>query len=133
VYLVDTSVWIDYFKEIQNQAAQQFLSILDNGLPFGITSIIYQEILQGAKSEQDFNQLKNYLGTQRFFQPKNEIITYESAAKLFYLCRKKGITIRSSIDCLIAQIAIEHDLILLHNDKDYDRIQLVMTKLKLYN
>ena len=100
-------------------------------MPFGITGIIYQEILQGADSEQDFNQLKEYLATQRFFHPRDEIVTYESAAKLFYLCRRKGITIRSTMDCFIAQIAIEYDLILLHNDQEFKRIQSVIPELTL--
>lgn len=130
VYLVDTSVWIDYFRKIENTATDKLISILDHRLPFGMTGVIYQEILQGAASEQDFNQLKNYLATQRFFHPQ-DTITYESAAKLFFFCRRKGITIRSTIDCLIAQIAIEHDLILLHNDQDYERIQSVVPELQL--
>ena len=131
MYLVDTSVWIDYFREIENVATNKFISILDRKLPFGITGVIYQEILQGAASEQDFNQLKDYLTTQRFFHPHDEVTTFESAAKLFYLCRRKGITIRSTIDCFIAQIAMEHDLTLLHNDQDYDRIRSVVPELQL--
>lgn len=131
MYLVDTSVWIDYFREIQNISTKQFVSILDRNLPFAITGVIYQEILQGAASEKDFNQLKDYLTTQRFFHPRDEIVTYELAAKLFYLCRRKGITIRSTIDCFVAQIAIEHDLILLHNDQDYNHIQSVIPELQL--
>lgn len=131
MYLIDTSVWIDYFREIGNTSTIQFNAILDGHLPFGITGVIYQEILQGAASEKDFKQLKDYLITQRFFHPQDEIITYESAAKLFYLCRRKGITIRSTIDCFIAQIAIEHGLTLLHNDQDYYRIQSVIPELIL--
>lgn len=131
MYLVDTSVWIDYFREVDNRSTQFFGSILDENLAFGITGVIYQEILQGAKTEQDFNQLKKYLETQRFFHPREWILTYESAAKMFFYCRHKGITIRSTIDCLIAQIAIEQDLFLLHNDQDYIQIQSVIPKLKL--
>src|SRR5687767_1953548 len=115
MYLIDTSVWIDYFREINNESTKKLTSILDRHLPFGITGVIYQEILQGANSLQDFNQLKEYFETQRFFHPSD--VSYGSAAKIFYLCRKKGITIRSTIDCFIAQIAIEHHLILLHNDQ----------------
>jgi len=129
VYLIDTSVWIDYFRDVENASTKKFISILDRKYAFGLTGVIYQEILQGAVSEQDFNQLKDYLTTQRFFHPRDEIDTYECAAKLFYLCRRKGITIRSTIDCLIAQIAIEHNLIILHNDHDYNRIQSVVPEL----
>lgn len=131
MYLVDTSVWIDYFREIENESTSKFISILDKKLPFGITGVIYQEILQGAASDKDFKKLKDYLSTQRFFHPHDQITTHECAAKLFFLCRRKGITIRSTIDCFIAQIAIEHNLVLLHNDQDYTRIQSVIPELLL--
>ena len=131
MYLVDTSVWIDYFREIENGSTTKFVSILERNLPFGITGVIYQEILQGAASERDFNKLRDYLATQRFFNTRDEIVTYESAEKLFYQCRRKGITIRSSIDCFVAQIAIEHYLVLLHNYQDYNRIQTLFPELLL--
>lgn len=131
MYLVDTSVWIDYFREIDNSATNEFNNILNQNLPFGLTSVIYQEILQGAATPQDFLQLNNYLTTQRFYYPKDDIQSYEHAANLFFKCRRKGITIRSTIDCLIAQVAIEHDLVLLHNDQDYVRIKTIITDLKL--
>jgi hypothetical protein len=132
MYLVDTSVWIDYLREKSNQATQYFAGILEKNISFGITGVIYQEILQGAKSINDFKKLTTYLSTQYFFHPADPIYTYESSAKLYFDCRRKGLTPRSSIDCLIAQIAIEHNLILLHNDKDYDLIQQVAPKLALY-
>ena len=64
--------------------------------------------------------LKNYLSSQRFFHPIDPVESYAEAARIYFLCRKKGITIRSTIDCLIAQICIEHELDLLHDDRDFD-------------
>jgi len=117
--LVDTSVLIDLFKGVDNQAVVVFRDIIRKQIPFGIASVIYQEILQGAKSEKEYFTLKEYLSTQRFFHPKDPLLSYAGAAHIFYSCRREGITIRSTIDCLIAQIAIEHELFLLHNDKDF--------------
>ena len=131
MYLVDTSVWIDYFREKDNSSVRLFQSILDNHIPFGITGIIYQEILQGAKNEFEFEQLTNYLSTQRFFFPKNLTHAYHEAARLFFNARRKGITLRSTNDCLIAQIAIEHQLTLLHNDKDFKEMAKIAPRLKL--
>jgi predicted nucleic acid-binding protein len=131
VYLVDTSVWVDYLRNRNNASIEQFTKILDEELPFGITSVIYQEILQGAASEKDFKQLVTYFSNQRFFHPKNGIFTYQEAAKLYFDCRRKGVTVRSTIDCLIVQIAIEHKLVLLHNDKDFTAIHQVVPALKL--
>jgi predicted nucleic acid-binding protein len=130
MYLIDTSIWIDYFREKNNPKIDQFKSILDEGMPIGITGIIYQEILQGAETINDFHQLVIYLSTIRFFHPLDNILSYQSAAKLYFDCRKKGVTLRSTIDCLIAQVAIEHQLTLLHNDHDYERIKKIAPKLK---
>ena len=117
--LVDTSVLIDLFKGNRNVAVDDLREIINQQIPFGITSVIYQEILQGAKNEKEYTTLNRYLSSQRFFHPQNPVDSYAAAARIFYTCRKKGITIRSTIDCLIAQIALEHELLLLHNDKDF--------------
>lgn len=122
MFLVDTSVWIDFLRGRSTNAVETLESILDRGLAYGITEVIYQEVLQGASSSRDFKKLSEYFSTLRLFQPLDGIKTYDKAAKLYFDCRKEGVTIRSTIDCLIAQIAIEHKLTLLHSDKDYERI-----------
>src|SRR5262249_25073930 len=86
---------------------------------------------QGAASRKDLEKLIDYLSSQRFYNPKNITITHQEAAKIYFACRKNGITIRSTIDCFIAQIAIENNLIILHNDKDYEKIKGVITDLKI--
>ena len=131
MYLVDTSIWIDYFRNRDNSSLKFFIKVLENAVPFGITSEIYQEILQGSKTKNDFKTLTKFLSKQRFFSPKDKVRTYQSAAELYFLGRSSGITIRSTIDCLIAQIAIEHNLILLHNDKDFVLLNKISPKLKL--
>ena len=130
VYLIDTSVWIDYFNDRDNESVIQFQNILDKKESYGICSAIYQEILQGAKSETDFEKLQSYLCTQIFYHPKDPINTYTKSAKLYFQCRRNGVTIRSTIDCLIAQISIEHDLTLLHNDNDFKNMAKIFPKLK---
>lgn len=124
--LVDTSVFIDYFRGKNNECVKKFEYILDMNIPFGINSFIYQEVLQGARTEKDFNLLKEYLGSQRFYSLKDKKESYESAARMYFLCRKKGITVASTVDLLIVQTVIEHDLYLLHNDKDFDLIRRVI-------
>lgn len=117
--LVDTSVLIDLFKGNDNEFVRSFKEIVRHQIPFGISSVIYQEVLQGVRTKKEFDFLNEYLSTQQFFNPKNNLASYASAAEIYYLCRKNGITIRSTIDCLIAQIALEYKLLLLHNDKDF--------------
>ena len=130
--LVDTSVLIDLFKGVSNEPANRMREVLGYQIPFGITSVIYQEVLQGAKSDKEYNLLRDYLSSQRFFHPQDVVKTYEDAARIYFSCRKNGVTIRSTIDCLIAQIALEQDLALLHNDGDFDAMAPII-KLRLYS
>lgn len=123
--LVDTSVLIDFLKEQDNPALQKLLEIIDRDIPFGISPIIFMEVLQGAATERDFELLREYLGSQDFYDLKDSRESYARAAKMSVDLRKKGMAVRSSIDCLIAQTAIDNDLYLLHNDSDFDRIKKV--------
>jgi len=129
--LVDTSVLIDFFKGIQNNPSLCLHDIIKQQIPFGITSVVYQELLQGAKNKKEYDFLDEYLKYQRFFHPLDPVLSYSKAAMIYFSCRKQGITVRSTIDCLIAQIAIEHDLLLLQNDKDFVKITSVIN-LRLY-
>ncbi len=132
MYLVDTSVWVNYLRGQHTQASEHFIQLLDEKYSFGISPIIYQEILQGAATQKDFNKLNEYLSTQRFFYPADPLQFHHHAAHILFACRTKGITVRSTIDCLVAQTAIEHELVLLHDDKDFEHIQQVFPKLKIY-
>lgn len=124
--LIDTSVLIDFFKGAQNAATMKLQTALAQKMRIGITSGIFQELLQGAKNEKEFNLLKRYLETQHFYHPLHPVDSYAEAAKLYMSCRKQGITVRSTADCLIARIAIEHGLLLLHNDADFTAMAKVV-------
>ncbi|QQO10389.1 type II toxin-antitoxin system VapC family toxin [Breznakiella homolactica] len=130
--LVDTSVLIGYFKGAVGKAYQQFDEIIENNVPFGINNVIYQEILQGSKTEKEFDELKEYLQTVLFYDIHNGNHSYEKAAFMYFKCRKAGVTVRSSIDLIIAQTAIENNLYLLHSDNDFVNISKVIKELRLY-
>ena len=129
--LVDTSVLIDFLKGAENKSTRKFKTVLQQKIPYGINSFIYQEVLQGAKSEKEYDLIKKNLGTQRFYYLKDPIDSFASAAGIYFDCRREGVTVRSSIDCIIAQTAIENNLFLLHNDKDFDIMRKVIS-LKFY-
>ena len=129
--LVDTSVLIPFFKGLNKEGVQKLRMILYQGLPFGINSFIFQEVLQGAASEKEYMLLKQYLETQRFYHLRHPIESFAKAAKIYMDGRNKGVTIRSTIDCMIAETALEHDLFLLHDDKDFDEIARIVP-LKIY-
>ena len=128
--LVDTSVLIDYFKGRDTPAVQTFEQILYTGIPYGITEGIYQELLQGARTLKEFKKLKEYLEPLPFFSPLHGSESYEKAALLAFQCRRRGLTVRGSIDFLIAEIALENDLSLLHNDRDFEAIARVFPELR---
>ncbi|HEV7504878.1 MAG TPA: PIN domain-containing protein [Thermoanaerobaculia bacterium] len=129
--LVDTSVWIDYFKGRQTVGVGKLSRALDEEQPCGFSSAIYQEILQGADSEHSFARFGRYLSAQILFQPAHPLKSFADAAEIYLRCRRAGYTIRSTIDCLIAQIALENELWLLHNDKDFDHIAAVIPELRI--
>jgi predicted nucleic acid-binding protein len=129
--LADTSVLIDFLKGSKTESGEKLKSILQQGIPFGINSFIFQEVLQGAKSEKEYRLLRQYLETQRFYHPRDPIDSFAKAARIYFKCRRKGVTVRSTIDCIIAQTAMEHDLFLLHSDTDFDAMATVIP-LKIY-
>jgi len=130
--LVDTSAWIDFLSGNDTAAASALDQAMERSIPFGLTEIIFQELLQGVSSEEKAQELDSYLRTQRFFGPRNGLESYAQAAMLYTRCRRRGITIRSTIDCLIAQVAIDNELLLLHNDRDFRLMQDVVPELQTY-
>jgi len=130
VYLIDTSVWIDSLRQIDNAPARFFKKLIADKAPYGITGAIFQEVLQGARTPQDFSALRTYLGSLPFYHPLDPVESYAEAAELYRRCRTRGITVRSTLDCLIARIALEHNLVLVHNDRDFSGIAKVIPDLK---
>ena len=120
--IFDTSVWIDFFKNRGSKEAillEEYMKFSSKNLL--LTPTIIQEILQGVRTEKEFTQKQRVLQSYNLMKPDWEI-TSVAAAKLYFDLRKKGITIRKSTDCLIAQIAIENDVLLVHIDSDFDLI-----------
>lgn len=128
---MDTSVWIDYLSGTETEVTGRFTEILNRGYTVGLTSVVYQEVVQGVSSRREFEQTSEYLGSQTFYHPREPIGSYREAARMYFDCRRAGITIRSSADCLIARVAIEHDLLLLHDDRDFEKIAEVIPDLAL--
>jgi len=119
--LVDTSVWIDFFRGENSPQRWTLHNLIHDEEDISICGIILTEILQGVKEDQSFEQTRNYLLELPVFEPEG-IETYSDAARIFRLCKKKGKTIRSTTDCIIAAICLENNLSVLHKDRDYDVI-----------
>lgn len=130
MYLVDTSVWIDYLRGRDCAHVEFLRGLLPHPLVVGITHLIYTEILQGARGPAAFDRLRAHYGGQRFYVFADAVESYAAAARMHLHCRSEGVTVRSTVDCLVAQCAIESDLVLVHNDMDFKRIASVVPRLK---
>ncbi len=127
--LVDTSVIIDYLKGADNRKTALFDLILADRAEYFITVYTYLEVLQGANDEHELNTLEKYLSTQQIICPPAHSDFYRKSALNYYKLRRKGISPRSTIDLLIATLALEHKLPLLHNDHDFDLMAGHLTEL----
>ena len=131
--LIDTSVLIDYLKDVDNEYVKALDTIIEKELPYGICEYVYLELLQGSKDQKGFEKLKEYLESLPFYGLKLGKESFERAALINMKCRKNGIAIRSTIDLLIAEIAIENKLYLLHKDNDFTNIAKFHKDLKIYD
>ena len=129
--LVDTTIWVDFFRENQKSKQADILQhLIEEDKDICICPIIYQEVLQGIKEDAVFNEIKSIL--QNVFMINTPILTVaDYAVDLYRGLRKKGITIRKPYDCLIASYAILGDAYLLHNDSDF-KLMENSSPLKVY-
>jgi hypothetical protein len=131
--IVDTSVLIDYLKGRRNRQVLLLDDILEKKIPYGINDYIYQEVLQGAGDINEYERLKEYFETIPFYSLLHGRESFEKAAFLYFTCRRSGITVRSTIDLLIAETALENGLYILHKDGDFDNMSKAVPELKIYN
>jgi predicted nucleic acid-binding protein len=130
--IVETSVWIDSFNpKINTPEKNSLIQLIQNDGPIYLCPVIYQEILQGIRDDKAFERIKFSLQQYRMIDIDLMYVT-NHAVDLYRHLRKKGITIRKSIDCLIASYAIITDMYLLHNDSDFTQIARE-SKLKNFN
>ncbi len=119
--LVDSSVWIDYFRGTRNEQTD-LLDALLSSEPVAVGDLMLAEVLQGFNSERDFNQAKNVLLSLHQVDIGGTEIAIQ-AARNFRTLRLHGVTVRKTIDVLIATRCIESDLLLLHSDRDFDAFE----------
>jgi predicted nucleic acid-binding protein len=118
VILVDSSVWIDFFRGVTTPQ----VDVLDGLLgvePLAIGDLILAEVLQGFRSEKEFNQARKLLLALEHVDIGGQEIAIQ-AARNFRTLRERGVTIRKTIDTLIATKCIEADMALLFSDRDFD-------------
>jgi predicted nucleic acid-binding protein len=119
--MVDTSVWVDFFNHHLSPQAQRLTAAIQQNEPIAITGLIYTEILLGLKNDTDAQRVSQLLAICDWAQEPSRH-DYAQAAKLYRDCRSQGVTIRSTIDCLIVQLCIRDDLTLFAKDRDFEQM-----------
>ena len=120
--LVDTSVWIEIFKDNTGQVVTAFQKRIGSE-NYVLSRFNQLELLQGARDQKEWDVLEDYLSTQYYLEATRH--TWPAAARIYFELRRKGVTINSPVDCCIAQIALEYGAILLHSDKDFEKISKI--------
>lgn len=116
--VVDSSVWIDFFRGTTTPQSERLDSLLSSE-PLGLGDLILAEVLQGFRSEKDFNLARKLLTSLDIIVLGGKDIALQ-AARNFRALRAQGVTIRKTIDTIIATRCIEDDLSLLYSDRDFE-------------
>ncbi len=126
--LIDTSILIPIFRDKSGSRRDRFRRFL-RGRPFVLSRFTQLELLQGCSSEPQWENLNDYLDAQDYIEMAPE--NWADAARIHFDLKRKGLTVRSIIDCCIAQIAIDRRVTLVHNDNDFEVIERVR-KIRLH-
>ena len=117
--LVDTSILIPIFRDKSGRRSERFRRFL-RGRDFVLSRLTQLEVLQGCKSEPQWETLNDYFASQDYLEMTPEI--WSDAARIYFDLERSGKRVGSVLDCCIAQIAIENRVPLIHNDRDFDII-----------
>jgi predicted nucleic acid-binding protein len=121
VVLVDTTVWVDFFNDRNAPHVQTLEHLVADEEDICTCGVILAEVLQGIREDTDYSRTLSRFDSFLFLPMDRR--TFVKAAELYRSLRRRGITIRKTVDCMIAAVAIEHSIPLLHNDKDFDPIE----------
>lgn len=116
--LVDSSVWIDYLRGDETPQTERLHALLGQE-PLAVGDLILTEVLQGTTTKKDFDRVLDLLSALDVVTLGGQTVAIQ-AAKNFCTLREKGVTVRKTIDCVIATRCILDGLTLLHSDRDFE-------------
>lgn len=120
VLVVDSSVWIDFFNDVDHPSVEHLAKLLDTGdLPIVVPDLVLFEVLRGFRDDHDHRRARQLLESLHIEPVAGAAVALE-AARHYRSLRAVGVTLRSAIDVLIATFCIERDYVLLHRDRDFD-------------
>ncbi|MGA0863573.1 MAG: type II toxin-antitoxin system VapC family toxin [Ilumatobacteraceae bacterium] len=122
--LIDTSAWVEFFRKTRSSANRAATQLFTDRERFATCGPVEMELKAGARDNDVMHEIAAALAQGRTFAIQPHY--FESAAALYRQCRTQGVTIRSMIDCLIAVVAIDNDLEVLHHDHDFAAIASVV-------
>jgi hypothetical protein len=131
VIVVDTSVWIDVLNDADTPSARTCVQLIEGGEPVALTDVIFAEILQGLSDGREAAEVERHLRAFPILRLAS-LDDFALAAELYRAARSKGITIRKTLDCLIAAPCVRANAPLFHADKDFDRLASC-TALRIYH
>ena len=114
--LIDTSAWVEFLRDTGSATCDRVEELL--GAEIAVCDPVRMEVLAGARNERHLRDLRRLLASATVLPTLP--VHYEHAATLFRLCRQKGAAVRKLIDCLIAAVALDSGVAILHNDGDFD-------------
>jgi predicted nucleic acid-binding protein len=118
--LVDTTVWIDFFRGVESAKVAALEQSIRNREDICCCGFVLTEVLQGIRDDKELAAVKRLF--EGLIYLEDDRSTFELAAGIYRDLRRKGSTIRNSIDCLIAAIVIQNKVSFLENDRDYQHI-----------
>jgi predicted nucleic acid-binding protein len=121
VIVVDTSVWIDVLAGRRTRQARRCVELIERGDPVALTDVIFTEILQGLRSDEEAETVERHLRAFPVLRLEG-LDDFALAAGLYRTARQGGVTIRNTLDCLIAAPCVRTGAPLLHADADFDRL-----------
>ena len=114
--LVDSTVWIDFLRNRNTPHTDKLVELIQARADLCLCGFVMTEVLQGIREEKQYVMTKQQFGNLIYLESDQS--TFELGATIYRNLRKEGITIRNSIDCLIAATVIQHGVYLLENDRD---------------
>jgi predicted nucleic acid-binding protein len=119
--IVDTSVWIDFFNGHPSSQSQRLTRAIEDNEAIGLPGLVLTEILLGLKNDLEATRIAQLLEAFNDV-PAPTRADHVAAAALYRACRAQGVTVRSTIDCVIAQLCLRDGQELLAKDRDFERI-----------
>jgi predicted nucleic acid-binding protein len=121
VIVVDTSVWIDVLAGRDTSPAVRCVELIEGGEPVALTDVIFAELLQGLRDEKQAKVVERHLRAYPVLRLEG-LDDFALAARLYRTARSAGVTVRTTLDCLIAAPCVRTGAPLLHADADFDRL-----------